>query len=948
MIILVICCLSLFIVGLDNTIVNVALPSISRGLGASVSGLQWIVDGYTMVLASLVMSAGATADRFGRRQVFRAGLMVFTVSSALCSVAPSLGWLIAFRVLQAIGGSMLNPVAVSIISSVFKGRAERAWAIGVWVTMFGVSMALGPVFGGVLTAAVGWRSIFWVNIPVGLIAIVLVSKFIPESRAEVKRRLDLVAQLLVIVMLGSLIYAIIEGAPSDWREPGIRALFGLAGFAALVLVWWELRRKDPMIDPRSFRNLPFTGAVLTGICSFGSLGGFLFLITIYLQEARGLSALHAGLHMLPAAAAMAICPLPAAWLAARRGLWLPLSLGGLALMLSMIAMSRLTVTSGELYLIAAFTLFGIGLGMVDGQISHAAVSAMPSSKAGVAAGIASASRQVGQALGVAVTGALLNAGLHGPVRTDFVTASRSAWLVLTGCGCVVFLLGLTTIRARLPERDLEPAADGPPAAPRRRPRYSGKARPAPRLVSPLEPTPSPVRALSPGPATLPMPALAPEPATLPMPALSPAPTAAREPAAAWALAASRELAAARQRAVARELASARGLAASPELAASREPTAAGEPALTPEPAAARELATARGLTPSPDVAAALKPAPSRAPKPPRERAASRESAASQPEPAGEATASRGPEPPRQPEWVWERTQSREPEPSWGPPPSRDPEPSWKPEPEPAPEPTASREPEPSWGPPPSRESAPSWKQEPEPAREPSPAWQPEPVPEPAASREPTPSPEPEPSWGLPASREPEPSWKHEPEPAREPSPAWAPEPAPELSPEPEWIPPEPPRRPPPRYPAPASGNPTVITRREQVYYRRQWRADSEQSQSLPAARLPVAEAVEKTAEHAALAGQRRGGWRRDGALPGDRPVVVGAGDGVHDLGLSEVLGPFDLRHVTDQHAVPHDLGFQASRAVGVPLRLTPARQRHTDAELAAAAAQQMRVDPAVT
>ena len=843
MIILVICCLSLFIVGLDNTIVNVALPSISRGLGASVSGLQWIVDGYTMVLASLVMSAGATADRFGRRQVFRAGLMVFTVSSALCSVAPSLGWLIAFRVLQAIGGSMLNPVAVSIISSVFKGRAERAWAIGVWVTMFGVSMALGPVFGGVLTAAVGWRSIFWVNIPVGLIAIVLVSKFIPESRAEVKRRLDLVAQLLVIVMLGSLIYAIIEGAPSDWREPGIRALFGLAGVAALVLVWWELRRKDPMIDPRSFRNLPFTGAVLTGICSFGSLGGFLFLITIYLQEARGLSALHAGLHMLPAAAAMAICPLPAAWLAARRGLWLPLSLGGLALMLSMIAMSRLTVTSGELYLIAAFTLFGVGLGMVDGQISHAAVSAMPSSKAGVAAGIASASRQMGQALGVAVTGALLNAGLHGPVRTDFVTASRSAWLVLTGCGCVVFLLGLTTIRARLPERDLEPAIDGPPAAPWRRPRYSGKARPAPRLASPPEPTPSQVRALSPEPATLPMPALAPEPATLPMPALSPAPTAAREPAAAWALAASRELAAARQRAVARELASARGLAASPELAASREPTAAREPALTPEPAqtpepaAARELATARGLAPSPDVAAALKPAPSPAP-----------------------------EPPRQPEPTRERAASREREPSWGPPPSR----------------------------------------------------------------------------------EPEPSWKHEPEPAREPSPAWEPEPAPELSPEPEWIPPEPPRRPPPRYPAPASGNPTVITRREQVYYRRQWRADSEQSQSLPAARLPVAEAVEETAEHAALAGQRRGGWRRDGALPGDRLVVVGAGDGVHDLGLSEVLGPFDLRHVTDQHAVPHDLGFQASRAVGVPLRRTPARQRHTDAELAAAAAQQMRVDPAVT
>ena len=465
LLILAICCLSLFIVGLDNTIVIVALPAISKGLNASVSGLQWIVNGYTMVLASLVMSAGATADRFGRRQVFRAGLTVFTISSALCSVAPSLGWLIAFRVLQAIGGSMLNPVAVSIISSVFKGQAERAWAIGVWITMFGVSMALGPVLGGILTGTVGWRSIFWVNVPVGLVAIALVSRFIPESRAGMKRRLDLVAQVLVIVMLGSLVYAIIEGARSDWREPGIRALFALSGLTLVVLVRWELRRKDPMIDPRCFRSLPVTGAVLTGIGSFGCLGGFLFLSTIYLQDARGLSALHAGLHMLPTAAAMAICPLLAAWLVARRGLRLPLALGGMALTLSMAAMSRLTVSSGEAYLIVAFTLFGIGLGMVDGQISHAAVSAMPSSQAGLASGIASASRQMGQALGVAVSGALLNANLHGPVRADFTLASRPAWLVLTGCGGIVFLLGMTITRTRSAQPAAEPAADVAPAKP---------------------------------------------------------------------------------------------------------------------------------------------------------------------------------------------------------------------------------------------------------------------------------------------------------------------------------------------------------------------------------------------------------------------------------------------------------------------------------------------------
>jgi EmrB/QacA subfamily drug resistance transporter len=463
LLILGICCLSLFIVGVDNTIVNVALPTIARGLNASVSGLQWIVDGYTMVLASLVMSAGAAADRFGRRRIFLVGLIVFTVSSALCSAAPSLGWLVTFRVLQAVGGSMLNPVAVSIISDVFKERAERAWAIGVWVSVFGVSMALGPVLGGILTGTVGWRGIFWVNVPVGLVAIALTARFIPESRALIRRRPDPVAQVLVIVMLASLIYAIIEGPHSDWSGASIRGLFGAAAVALVALVLWELGTTEPMIDPRYFRRLPFTGAILTGLCGFGSLGGFLFLATIYLQDVRGLSALDAGLHMLPAAAAMVICPLPAARLAARYGLRVPLTLGGVALTLSMAAMSRLTLSSPDSYLIAAFMLFGIGLGMIDGQISTAAVSAMPSSQAGLASGIASASRQMGQALGVAVSGSILNANLHGLVGTAFGDASRPAWLALTGCGCVVLLLGLAATRTRSPHITAGLVADLPPA-----------------------------------------------------------------------------------------------------------------------------------------------------------------------------------------------------------------------------------------------------------------------------------------------------------------------------------------------------------------------------------------------------------------------------------------------------------------------------------------------------
>ena len=188
MLVLAICCLSLFIFGVDSTIVNVALPSIQRDLHAPVSGLQWTVDAYTVVIASVLILAGSTADRFGRRKVFQIGLATFTLGSLLCSLAPGLGWLVAFRMLQAVGGSMMNPVAVSIIANTFTDPRERARAIGIWGGVFGLSIAAGPPLGGVLVDSVGWRGIFWVNIPVGVAAIVLTALFVPESRAARPRR----------------------------------------------------------------------------------------------------------------------------------------------------------------------------------------------------------------------------------------------------------------------------------------------------------------------------------------------------------------------------------------------------------------------------------------------------------------------------------------------------------------------------------------------------------------------------------------------------------------------------------------------------------------------------------------------------------------------------------------------------------------------------------------
>jgi EmrB/QacA subfamily drug resistance transporter len=444
MLVLVICCFSLFIVGLDSTIVNVALPSIGRELHASVAGLQWTIDGYTLVLASLLMLSGATADRVGRRRTFQVGLATFTVGSGLCSLAPGLGWLVAFRMVQAIGGSMLNPVAMSIITNTFTDRAERARALGAWGGTFALSVALGPVIGGLLVQSVGWRGVFWVNIPVGLAAIALTARFVPESRAPRARRPDPVGQGLIIVMLGSLTYAIIEGPTDGWHSAESLALFAAAAVALAVFVGYEARRTEPVLDPRFFRSAPFAGAVLTAISAFAALGGFLFLATLYLQDVRGMSALYAGLHMVPMAAVMAVGAVVSSRMLARWGGRLPTLAAGAAIAAGGLLLSGITTSWSTSQIIIAFSVFGLGSGMVNAPITQAAVSGMPFSQAGVASGIASTSRQIGTSLGVAVTGSILAANLHGPLRAGFVPASHADWLLLTGCGAAIMILALVT------------------------------------------------------------------------------------------------------------------------------------------------------------------------------------------------------------------------------------------------------------------------------------------------------------------------------------------------------------------------------------------------------------------------------------------------------------------------------------------------------------------------
>ena len=446
--ILGICCMSLFIVGLDNTIVNVALPSIQHDLHASVSGLQWTIDAYTLVLASLLMLSGSTGDRIGRRRTFRTGLVLFTVGSLLCSLSPSLNWLIAARMIQAVGGSMLNPVAMSIITNTFTDPRERARAIGVWGGTVGFSMALGPVVGGLLVGSVGWQSIFWINIPVGIAALVLAGRFVPESRAAKARRVDPVGQVLVIVMLASITYAIIEAPSAGWTSTRTLLCFGLGLVALVAFVAYESRRREPLIDLRFFRSVPFSGATVIAVCGFASLAGFLFLNTLYLQNALGYSALKAGLFTLPMAAMTVVFAPLSGRIVGTRGPRIPLIVAGVAMSLSGLTLTGLSLTTPTWQLMAAYVMFGIGFGMVNAPITNTAVSGMPRAQAGVAAAVASTSRQVGQSLGVAVIVSVVTSTVHGPSGpASFTEASHIGWWITVALGLAVLALGILTTGA---------------------------------------------------------------------------------------------------------------------------------------------------------------------------------------------------------------------------------------------------------------------------------------------------------------------------------------------------------------------------------------------------------------------------------------------------------------------------------------------------------------------
>jgi EmrB/QacA subfamily drug resistance transporter len=451
--VLAVCSLSLFVVGLDTTIVNVALPSIGAGLHVGIRSLEWTVDAYTLVLASLLISSGAIADRVGRRRVFQSGLVVFGASSAAAALAPSLGVLIAARAVQGIGGSMLSPVALAIVVNTITDPKERARAIGVWASVFGLSMATGPALGGALVSGLGWRSVFWVNVPVVAAALGMTARFVPESRAARPRRLDVPGQLLLTIIVGGSVAVLIEGPRIGWTSTTAIVGYLTVATAIVGLVWIEARRREPLIDPRLFRRPPFAAAVLGAVTVFVGLNATLLLNILYLQHARGMSAIASGVVTLPLAVAATVCAPLSGILVSRVGPRLPLALAGAFTTLGGLSLVRLDNDTSLGLLLTAYLLIGIGFGFANAPITNTAVSGLPADRAGVAGGITSTARQFGSALGIAIAGSIV----VGASDVTLAHAARPGWMLVAACG--VLVLGVAGASPATAAKVSRPSAD---------------------------------------------------------------------------------------------------------------------------------------------------------------------------------------------------------------------------------------------------------------------------------------------------------------------------------------------------------------------------------------------------------------------------------------------------------------------------------------------------------
>ena len=442
--ILAICCLSVLMTIMDLTIVNLAIPSIRTELGATAAHAQWTIAIYALGVASLQLLGGEAGDRFGRRRVLQIGTTVFMLGSLLCSLAPTINVLIAARLIQAVGASMMNPVALAIISQVFVEPTERARAIGIWGAVFGAALALGPIVGGVLIETVGWRGVFWINLPIGAAAVVACAVLVPDSETSTGRGTDLLGQLLATGSLFGLVFVLIESPGRGWTHPWVIITAAAAACAFVGFLRHESRHPDPFIDLRLFRSAAFAAAAVIALSVFTVWGAFLFMMSIYLQGWRGYTAVHAGLLLLPVGIAVLVLSPISGHLVSRFGNRPPLLIAGLMTVVMSAMLAFLDPAAPRWLLILICVAFGITFGMVTVPVNYAAVSSVPQDRAGSAAGITSTGKQIGISLGVALSGVLATGALSPPAG-DFTTAARPLWIFTLALGLAIAALG--TIKA---------------------------------------------------------------------------------------------------------------------------------------------------------------------------------------------------------------------------------------------------------------------------------------------------------------------------------------------------------------------------------------------------------------------------------------------------------------------------------------------------------------------
>jgi len=445
-------CTGLFMVYLDTTVVSVALPAVRADFGGSVSTLQWVVDAYVLTFACLLLSAGAIGDLVGRRAVFLTGLVGFTIASALCAVSPSVGWLLAARAMQGVFGAALVPVSLALVVGMYADPAERARAIGAWAGTGGLALAAGPVLGGLLTQHFGWASVFWLNVPIGVVVGAALLKLLPTSPAITNRRIDVIGQVLFAAGIASLTWALIEGGSRGWISAPVLSGLVLAVAALALFVIWEARCPTPMLPLDLVRQRVVAAACTANLLSLSGFYIALFLLTLHLQSVQHLSAVATGARFLALTTAVMAASYAASAVAARIGSRVPAVGGALCATIGLLGLTNLQASSGYLDYAWSLVLLGGGISFVGAPATVALLAAVPPARAGTASGVANTFRQIGAVLGVALAGALAGTPPLASAPDHFVSGMHTAFMVAAG-GTVLGAIAACGLPGRPRARD---------------------------------------------------------------------------------------------------------------------------------------------------------------------------------------------------------------------------------------------------------------------------------------------------------------------------------------------------------------------------------------------------------------------------------------------------------------------------------------------------------------